>query len=755
MKRTLNIIIFLFAALTMVAQSQTSFVVADKNGNSRLVQGLIFQQQNTDHFTWKADATNTGDIKDLLFIARTKEALSTASSEEVVQMLEGLSGTDLTDAEAVAAALQNNTNVEEAISEDGNNVVVKLKNSNNHIVYPLYEDADIFSDYDYLSQARITSFPKKARHQGDEYNGKVAIFNHFSGISGYRLQNRIVSNIKVLFELNGYDVAYYGTNPSYEYNGNIDYEQYFDHEHLNDVINHSGEYDAILIFSHGYIWNGKSYFATGEKLKTNPGEEWYCYEKEDGEYYFSYPVEGLKTNNRCIVYLGSCYGVPVGGYPENSFIKEKNSCFIGWNGKNRIAQADALVLFNNMLSEGLTLDLAMSCSFETDPWNASTERFEYNTANHSLKASSKPNYYVGRSLAIKSAEQFYRKEDKKDYWEIRVKAKGNWDYPTPIRLKIKSLLNDISDLPYEQFIGFLFSDAEQVTHVVIDTHIQEGIYTVTAFTLVNSEWKRLKTTPPFSMIYSNNLSDNYSAPVPPESEIRKPVVIDSNGQPITELSLPAGSSMTFEVDAYRGHELSTPCLDTDVCAVSLSGTTLTVTGISVGSTYFGVYDRQNKQMAVVKVTVTDGGEDGDTSCPDTNHPHWIDLGLPSGTKWACCNEGASKPEAYGGYYTFGQVSSAPTYEQIEELLSHTTSEWTIQNGVEGGLFTSSRNGSSIFLPAAGFRWAGQSYGEGVWGYYWSSTLSNEQSAYEIYFNSSLTFSSENGRDVEQTVRPVR
>jgi hypothetical protein len=24
-------------------------------------------------------------------------------------------------------------------------------------------------------------------------------------------------------------------------------------------------------------------------------------------------------------------------------------------------------------------------------------------------------------------------------------------------------------------------------------------------------------------------------------------------------------------------------------------------------------------------------------CPDNNHPHMIDLGLPSGTKWACCN----------------------------------------------------------------------------------------------------------------------
>ena len=32
---------------------------------------------------------------------------------------------------------------------------------------------------------------------------------------------------------------------------------------------------------------------------------------------------------------------------------------------------------------------------------------------------------------------------------------------------------------------------------------------------------------------------------------------------------------------------------------------------------------------------------GFLSCPDDNHPHAIDLGLPSGTKWACCNVGAS------------------------------------------------------------------------------------------------------------------
>lgn len=45
------------------------------------------------------------------------------------------------------------------------------------------------------------------------------------------------------------------------------------------------------------------------------------------------------------------------------------------------------------------------------------------------------------------------------------------------------------------------------------------------------------------------------------------------------------------------------------------------------------------------------------SCPDENHPHAIDLGLPSGTKWACCNIGASHPEESGGFYAWGETTN--------------------------------------------------------------------------------------------------
>lgn len=125
-----------------------------------------------------------------------------------------------------------------------------------------------------------------------------------------------------------------------------------------------------------------------------------------------------------------------------------------------------------------------------------------------------------------------------------------------------------------------------------------------------------------------------------------------------------------------------------------------------------------------------------TSCPDNNHPHWIDLGLPSGTQWRCCNEGASAPEDYGGYYTFSyKVASKPTFDQIREMLSSCSYTWTTLNGVWGGKFTGP-NGGIIFLPAAGLNLSSVSIGGvGSVGYYWSSTRYDYPQAYHLKFNS--------------------
>lgn len=144
-------------------------------------------------------------------------------------------------------------------------------------------------------------------------------------------------------------------------------------------------------------------------------------------------------------------------------------------------------------------------------------------------------------------------------------------------------------------------------------------------------------------------------------------------------------------------------------------------------------------------------------CPDDNHPHMIDLGLPSGTQWSCCNEEASTPEQYGGYYVFGKVSSAPSLDQIKELIDNTESLKIYYNNVLGWKFTGN-NGGTIFLPAAGYYdlWWDEYYFVGIYGTYWSSTPHEEFDYFAYGFNlySAPSWSSEY-RIYYRTVRPVR
>ena len=215
--------------------------------------------------------------------------------------------------------------------------------------------------------------------------------------------------------------------------------------------------------------------------------------------------------------------------------------------------------------------------------------------------------------------------------------------------------------------------------------------------------------------------------------------------------------------------------------------------------------------AECQVTVTKaGGDTGLLTCPDDNHPHAIDLGLPSGTKWCCCNVGANTPEGYGGYYAWGETSEKsvynhvtykyyngqdtdgdgfidqnfsvvnigsdiagtgydvahvrmgapwrmPSHDQQVELMNNCSRQWTQQNGVNGILVTGP-NGGQVFLPAAGNRWYGELYYAGSGGYYWSSSLypSDGRYAYRLYFYSGgWDWSYDSRRDFGFSVRPVR
>jgi len=136
---------------------------------------------------------------------------------------------------------------------------------------------------------------------------------------------------------------------------------------------------------------------------------------------------------------------------------------------------------------------------------------------------------------------------------------------------------------------------------------------------------------------------------------------------------------------------------------------------------------------------------------------FVDLGLPSGLKWATCNVGASSPEEYGVYFAWGDTTTnkeynsdectswnkswgdiggdssrdaatarwgdgwrMPTETEFQELLDNCTWEWITLNGNNGCKVTGP-NGNSIFLPAAGWRHGADERNVGSSGLYWSST----------------------------------
>jgi len=199
-----------------------------------------------------------------------------------------------------------------------------------------------------------------------------------------------------------------------------------------------------------------------------------------------------------------------------------------------------------------------------------------------------------------------------------------------------------------------------------------------------------------------------------------------------------------------------------------------------------------------------------TTVRDNSIPGWVDLGLPSGLLWAESNLGANAPEARGNYYTWGETTPknycfwdtyihcngnydkltkycnspqyglegytdslttlepyddaatvnlennarTPTIDEWRELAGNTTISWTSLNGTYGLRYTSTSNGNSIFLPAAGTpdgELAGRS------GAYWSSSLYEDfaPDAWNVWIIESSQGAYHASRFLYRSVRAVR
>ena len=177
-----------------------------------------------------------------------------------------------------------------------------------------------------------------------------------------------------------------------------------------------------------------------------------------------------------------------------------------------------------------------------------------------------------------------------------------------------------------------------------------------------------------------------------------------------------------------------------------------------------------KTMVLMALAVSCAKEIGSESVPEA-----IDLGLS--VKWARVNLGATAPEDYGDYFSWGETSPKssynwsdysfgqskngpfskyvldvelgtvdhktvldleddaahiilggdwrmPTKEEVEELMNNCSWSWTTRNGIPGYCVTSNKSrysGVSIFLPANGMFGSSSVSKAGTEGHYWSAS----------------------------------
>ncbi len=279
-------------------------------------------------------------------------------------------------------------------------------------------------------------------------------------------------------------------------------------------------------------------------------------------------------------------------------------------------------------------------------------------------------------------------------------------------------------------------------------------------------------------------------------EMLLPAVTTSEVTSITMVSAVCGGEVTFDGNAAvtsRGVCWSTSQNPTVEDSKTTDGEgvgafTSNITELSQGTTYYV------RAYAVNEMGVAYGEEVSFTTMStegNINGHDWVDLGLPSGLKWATCNVGATAPEQYGDYYSWGEVETKtaynsnncstmyqqiddfsgdpqydvarkkwgdawrmPTKEEQEELLNNCTWELTTINGFSGYKVTGP-NGNSIFLPAAGYYYDTYVNFDGYYGGYWSSTPHEDtDSAYYLGFDDKEQRENAYYRSDGQSVRAV-
>lgn len=235
--------------------------------------------------------------------------------------------------------------------------------------------------------------------------------------------------------------------------------------------------------------------------------------------------------------------------------------------------------------------------------------------------------------------------------------------------------------------------------------------------------------------------------------------------------------------------------------IYINGAPLQPGVIRPNTTALMVYDGTNFNIVSISGEETTDSPDG----------LWVDLGLPSGLKWATrnldvtkANKFADSPTGHGSYFSWGNTEGhaegsgydfgssndgpyastpgaalngniapsqdaarancgapwrLPTSAEFQELYDNCDTAWVSDyqgSGVAGRTFTSKINGKVVFFPASGL-YGGTTLGSrGSLGYYWASTLYSSSYGRYLYFSSSDVYPQDySSRFYGFSVRPVQ
>ena len=223
---------------------------------------------------------------------------------------------------------------------------------------------------------------------------------------------------------------------------------------------------------------------------------------------------------------------------------------------------------------------------------------------------------------------------------------------------------------------------------------------------------------------------------------------------ITETTAVAGGNVTADGNAS--------VTERGVCIATISNPTVANTKITAGNgvgaftcELTGLQEGMKYYVRAYAVNSMGTAYGEEKEFTTSTKPKYVDLGLPSGVKWATFNVGANSPEESGDYYAWGETSPKssytwlnykwcegsynmltkyncdsskgvvdyktildpeddaatvnwgqgwriPTKAEFDELIDNCTWTWSSINGVYGYEVKSNTNGNSIFLPSVGY-----------------------------------------------------